>query len=258
MKFPLAAALASVFLHSSTPAQVPAQVPAQGQRQGGESKPVASAAWPQFRGTQASGVADGTPLPAAWDVGKNQGVRWRTAIPGLSHSSTIVAGDRVFVATAAAKGAAAELKIGLYGAGDSAKDMVEHTFQLWCLDLADGRPLWVRTAARGVPKFARHTKATHVDSTPATDGKHVIAVFGSEGMFCYSVAGDLRWHVDLGELDIGPHDSLDLHWGYASSPVIAHGLVIVQADVKKDPYLAAWDITTGKPVWRVARDDTTS
>ena len=65
---------------------------------------------------------------------------------------------------------------------------------------------------------------------------------------CYSVTGDLKWHVDLGELDVGPHNSMDLHWGYASSPVIADGKVIVQADVKKDPFLAAWDVASGKPV----------
>jgi outer membrane protein assembly factor BamB len=214
--------------------------------------------WPQFRGIAASGVADGRALPGEWDVAKNKGVRWRTAIPGLSHSSPIVSGNRVFVTTAVAKGGDASLKVGLYGAGESAKDMVEHTFQLWCLDLAEGRPLWVRTATRVVPKFARHTKATHVDSTPVTDGKNVIAMFGSQGMFCYSTDGDLRWKVDLGELDVGPHNDRDLHWGYASSPVIGYGKVIVQADVKKDPYLGAWDVATGKPAWRVARDDTTS
>lgn len=222
-----------------------------------QSKP-ASVDWPQFRGPQAAGVDDSHTLPGEWDVTKNEGVRWRTAIPGLSHSSPIVVGDRVFVATAVAKGGDAELKIGLYGAGDSAKDMVEHTFQLWCLDLQEGRPLWVRTAARVVPKFARHTKATHADSTPVSDGEHVIAVFGAQGMFCYTVDGEFCWQVDLGDLDVGPHDSVDLHWGYASSPVIAAGKVIVQVDIKKDPYLAAMDVSTGKTLWKVARDDTTS
>ena len=226
----------------------------------GEAKHPATvvAAWPQFRGEQASGVAEGKPLPSEWNVPKGEGLRWKTAIPGLAHASPIVAGRRVFVATAVAKGEQAELKIGLYGAGDSAKDMVEHSFQLWCLDLEDGRPLWMRTAVRCVPKFARHTKATHVDSTPVTDGKRVVAIFGSQGMYCYSVDGDLLWKRDLGDLDVGPYNSMDLHWGYASSPVIAEGKVIVQADVKKDPFLAAFDVTTGKPVWRVARDDTTS
>ncbi|MGK0202665.1 MAG: outer membrane protein assembly factor BamB [Planctomycetota bacterium] len=214
--------------------------------------------WPQFRGAQAAGVADQKPLPESWDVPAGKGLRWRTAVPGLSHASAIVAGDRVFIATAVAKGKDASLKIGAYGAGDSAEDMVEHSFQLWCLRLDDGRVDWVRTAVRCVPKFARHTKATHADPTPVTDGKHVIAVFGAQGMFCYTVAGELAWKVDLGELDVGPHDSPDLHWGYASSPTIADGLVIVQADVKTKPYLAAWHIDTGKLAWRVDRDDTTS
>lgn len=216
------------------------------------------ASWPQFRGTQAAGVADQEPLPASWDLPNDKGLKWRTAIPGLSHSSAIVSGDRIFVTTAVAVGGNASLKIGAYGAGDSAEDMVEHTFQVWSLNRADGRVDWVRTAVRCVPKFARHTKATHCDPTPVTDGKHVIAVFGAQGMFCYSVEGELQWQVDLGELDVGPHDSMDLHWGYASSPVISDGRVIIQADVKEDPYLAAWDVATGKPAWRVARDDTTS
>lgn len=224
-------------------------VPAQG------ADPARDTDWPQFRGRQAAGVADTHPLPLKWNVAKAQGVSWRTKIPGLSHASPIVAGRRVFVATAVAKGADAELKLGLYGAGESAQDMVEHSFQLWCLDLDDGRPLWMRTAARTVPKFARHTKATHADPTPVTDGAHVVAVFGAQGMFCYSIEGDLRWSCKLGDLDVGPHNSMDLHWGFASSPVIAEGKVIVQADIKKDPYLAAWDIHTGKLLWRVARDD---
>jgi outer membrane protein assembly factor BamB len=218
----------------------------------------AHAQWPQFRGEQAAGVADDMPLLAKWDVAKGEGVRWKTKIPGLAHASPIVWGKRVYVATAVPEGGETELKIGLYGAGDSADDMVEHAFQLFCLDLDEGTVLWERTAVRTVPKFARHTKATHVDSTPATDGEHVVAIFGSQGMFCYGMDGDLRWSVDLGELDVGPHNGMELHWGYASSPVIADGKVIVQADVKKDPYLAAFDIETGEEVWRVARDDTTS
>lgn len=214
--------------------------------------------WPQFRGAQAAGVDDTHPLPDSWDVRQGKGLRWKTPVPGLSHASPVVWGDKVFIATAVAKGAEASLKIGRYGAGDSAEDMVEHSFQLWCLRLDDGRVEWVRTAVRGVPKFARHTKATHADPTPVTDGRHVIAVFGAQGMFCYTLDGELEWQVDLGDLDVGPHDSMDLHWGYASSPVIHAGKVIVQADVKKEPYLAAWHVDTGELAWRVARDDTTS
>lgn len=218
----------------------------------------AQVAWPQFRGTQASGVSDDRPLPATFDLETSENIAWRTDVPGIAHASPIVAGDRVFVATAVPTAGDSELKIGLYGAGDSADDLVEHLFQLWCLDLSTGRPLWVRTAHRGVPQFARHTKATHANSTPATDGERVVVVFGSEGMFCYSTDGELEWSTSLGELDVGPHNGDDLEWGYASSPVIADGKVLIQADVKKDPRLAAYDLATGDVVWQTPRDDTTS
>lgn len=46
--------------------------------------------WPSFRGPNASGVAEGSKPPTTWDVEKAQNVLWRTAIPGLSHSSPIV------------------------------------------------------------------------------------------------------------------------------------------------------------------------
>ena len=214
--------------------------------------------WPQFRGVQASGVSDGHALPDQFDVATGENVRWRTPVPGLSHASPVVWGDRCFVVTAVKQGGDASLKIGRYGDGDSADDLVEHTFQVWCLRLEDGRVDWVRTATRCVPRFARHTKATHADPTPVTDGRHVVAVFGAQGMFCYTVDGEVVWQKDLGALDVGPHDSMDLHWGYASSPTIAGGLVIVQADVKEDPFLAAWRVDTGELAWRVKRDDTTS
>ncbi|MEM7201795.1 MAG: PQQ-binding-like beta-propeller repeat protein [Planctomycetota bacterium] len=213
--------------------------------------------WPQFRGIQASGVGDGTPLPSEWNVAEDRGVRWRTAVPGLSHASPIVWGNRIFVATAVPSEGDPELKIGLYGAGDSADDMVEHSFELWCLSLERGDVLWRQTAAKAVPRFKRHTKASHANATPVTDGESVVVLFGSQGLFCYDVDGTLRWQAEVGDLDVGPHDSLDLEWGFASSPVIAGNRVIVQADIKNDPYLAAWDLTTGEQAWRTSRDDLT-
>ncbi len=217
--------------------------------------PVAAQEWPQFRGAQASGIGDGHRLPRNFDVGKNENVRWRTPIPGLSHASPVVAGNRVFVVSAIATDHDPELKIGLYGAGDSADDMVEHEFALFCLNRRTGAIEWRRTAVRGQPAFARHTKATHANSTPVTDGERVCALFATGGLYCYSVEGELLWNTDLGALDVGPHDSMDLHWGFASSPIIAGGLVIVQADVKQAPFLAAFDLQTGAERWRVARDD---
>jgi outer membrane protein assembly factor BamB len=101
----------------------------------------------------------------------------------------------------------------------------------------------------------RHPKSTHASPTPATDGKHVIASFGSEGLFAYDLNGNLIWRKDFGVLDAGYYVVPDAQWGFASSPVIHDGVVIVQADVQKNSFLGAFDVHTGKELWRMPRND---
>ncbi|MEM1450631.1 MAG: PQQ-binding-like beta-propeller repeat protein [Planctomycetota bacterium] len=207
--------------------------------------------WPQFRGPGASGVRDGAPLPIEFDE-----PTWRTEVPGLSHASPVIADGRVFIATAIPKGKEASLKVGLYGDGDSADDLVETQFRLLALDEETGKILWDVLADEAIPPFGRHTKATQANSTPAVSGNLVVALFGSSGLFCFDTkSGEKRWHVDLGPLDCGPWNVTDLEWGFASSPIVVDGLVVVQADVKTKPFLAAFDLETGEEKWRVARDD---
>ena len=96
--------------------------------------PASAQNWPQFRGPQASGVADGATPPVAWTA-----PRWKTPIPGLGHSSPIVWGDRVFVATAVSSQGSAPLRLGLYGDGDSANDVAEQSWNLYCLTSAPAK-----------------------------------------------------------------------------------------------------------------------
>ena len=207
--------------------------------------------WPQFRGPAASGVRDGAALPDAFDQ-----ATWRRVVPGLSHASPVIADGRVFIATAVPVGLDPELKVGLYGDGDSAEDLVETEFRLLALDESSGEVLWDVLAVKAVPRFGRHTKATQANSTPAVSGDAVVALFGSEGLFCMDAkTGAKRWHVDLGPLDCGPYSTTTLQWGFASSPIIVNDSVIVQADVKSEPFLAAYDLSSGEQRWRVARDD---
>jgi outer membrane protein assembly factor BamB len=207
--------------------------------------------WPQFRGPGACGVRDGGELPL--ELGAPA---WKVAVPGLAHASPVVLGGRVFVATAVPAGLDPELKVGLYGAGDSAEDLVETEFRLMAFDLASGEKVWDTLAAKAVPRFGRHTKATQVNSTPAAEDGLVVAVLGTEGLFCFDAKdGKVKWRVDLGPLDCGPWQATDLHWGYASSPVVQDGKVAVQVDVVGDSYLALFELATGKELWRVARDD---
>lgn len=214
--------------------------------------PVVADDWPQFRGTQASGVDASHPAPTTWNVSSGEGIRWQTPIPGLAHSSPIVWGDRVYVATAT-KAGESELKVGLYGDIAPVVEKEPHLWRLLALDKETGKILWESTAHEGVPRAQRHPKSSHCNSTPATDGRRIVAIMGSEGLFCFEADGKLAWKKDLGPMDSGYFMVPTAQWGFASSPVIHDGKVIVQCDVQKDPFLAVFDLADGKELWRTAR-----
>jgi outer membrane protein assembly factor BamB len=134
-------------------------------------------------------------------------------------------------------------------------DEGEHLFQVLCVDRADGKVLWTQTAFDGEPAFPRHPKGSFAASTPATDGKHVVAFFGTEGLFCYDPQGKLLWSRTFGDLDAGWYMQKDASWGFSASPVIHAGVVYLQVDVQQGSFVAALDADTGKDVWRVPRSD---
>ena len=211
--------------------------------------------WPMFRGPAASGVADGQKLPDAWDGPKKSNIRWVTPIPGLAHSSPIVAGERIFVTTAVSSRGNATFKPGLYGEGTASEDLSVHKWQVLCIDRNTGKVLWTRTAYEGTPKEKRHIKSTYASSTPATDGRIVVALFGSQGLYTFDYSGKQLWSADLGRIDAGAYDSPDYEWGTASSPVIHGNAVIVQVDQQKNSYIAAFDVKSGKRLWKTERDE---
>jgi outer membrane protein assembly factor BamB len=217
--------------------------------------PPARGAWPSFRGTDAIGIADGQNLPDTWDVKAGTNILWRTPIPGLAHSSPIVWGDRVFVTSAISQSPNATFKPGLYGDGDASEDRSPHRWMVYAIDRRSGKMVWERTAAEGVPLNKRHIKSTYASASPATDGRIVVAWFGSQGVHAYDVDGTFRWKVDLGRVDMGAYDIPTFEWGPASSPIIWNNLVIVQCDTQADSFLLALDALTGQTVWKTDRDE---
>jgi outer membrane protein assembly factor BamB len=123
------------------------------------------------------------------------------------------------------------------------------------LDRRSGKVLWERTAYEGEPKEKRHIKATYANATPATDGRYVVAFFGSQGLYAYDLAGNLKWKRDLGRLDAGAYDAPDYEWGTASSPILHRDLVIVQCDQQKGSFLTALRLEDGETAWRTDRDE---
>jgi outer membrane protein assembly factor BamB len=185
----------------------------------------------------------------------NKNVKWRVEVPGLSHSSPVVWGQQICTASAISGQPNPELKVGLYGDITSVVDTTEHQWLVMCFDKATGKLLWQRTAHKGVPQVKRHFKSTHASSTLATDGRYILAFFGSEGLYAYDMKGTLMWKKDFGLLDSGFFMVPEAQWGFASSPIIYENRVIVQADVQKGSFVAALEVSTGKELWRTPRAD---
>ena len=211
--------------------------------------------WPTFRGPNASGIAEGFPSPTKWNVPAGENVKWKTPIAGLGHSSPVIWGNNIFITTAKGEQTNTKLKVGLYGDIKSVEDDTPHQWTVYCLNKQTGKILWEQVAYTGIPKIKRHPKSTHASSTPATDGKNVVVMFGSEGLYCYDMKGKLRWKKDLGLLDSGFFMVPAAQWGFASSPIIFEDKVFLQCDVQKGSFVAAFSINDGREIWRTPRQD---
>ena len=208
--------------------------------------------WPAFRGKGATGLASGFATATKWDVTdpSDKAIRWRTELPGLGHSCPVVVGDRIIVATAVPENGESELQIGRNGNIDAANDSGKQSWLLLCYDKNSGDEIWQQTVCEGVPKTTRHTKATHANTTVAVDGDNVVAFFGSEGLYCYSLEGELKWKMDLGIVNISKYGT---GWGYASSPAVLDGHIVLVCDDPLNPYVVALKLEDGEEIWRRSR-----
>ncbi|MDG1895649.1 MAG: PQQ-binding-like beta-propeller repeat protein [Fuerstiella sp.] len=212
--------------------------------------------WPVFRGPGNAGVADGFPVRSGWNAnpqaGDIEGVQWQAEVPGLSHSSPVVVGNRIFLTTAIASEGKAPLKVGRGGRPDAADDNGEQSWVVLCYDKSTGAELWRQTAHKGRPRATRHIKATHANTSVSVAGNDVLAFFGSEGLHCYDLDGTLTWRRDLGTINISKYG---IGWGYASSPAIHKDRVAIVCDDPDDPFVAVLSLTDGEELWRVSRKD---
>lgn len=126
---------------------------------------------------------------------------------------------------------------------------------VYCIDKNNGDVKWTQMAHRGVPKTKRHTKASHANPTPATNGEYIVAFFGSEGLYCYDFEGKLIWEKEFGRMNAGPHNAPDSEWGFASSPIIHEDKVFVQCDFLGDCFLACYELKTGDEIWLTPREE---
>jgi outer membrane protein assembly factor BamB len=178
--------------------------------------------WPQFRGAGGRAAApDGQKYPA--EIGPETNVLWKTPLPP-GHSSPVVHGDRIYLT--------------------AVKDKKQ--LLTLALDRRTGGILWQKKAPhKALEKI--HAIGSYAQPSCATDGTHVVSLFGSAGLFCYDAAGKELWHVAM-----GPFKN---EFGAGSSPLLIDGRLILNQDHDSDSFLTALDIKTGKPLWRTDRSE---
>jgi outer membrane protein assembly factor BamB len=211
--------------------------------------------WPGYRGFMASGVLDNAGLPDSFDFQKMTNVRWKKEIPGLGLSSPVIWGDKLFLTSAISKADDQGIKTGIYGDGMPVADSSVHDWKVYCIDKNTGKMIWERTAFTGIPKIRRHPKSTHANASVATDGKYAVAFFGSEGLYCYDYEGNLVWKKNFGILKSVAYNYNAAEWEFASSPIIYNGVLVIQCDVLENSFIAAYDLKSGRELWKTNRDE---
>ena len=196
--------------------------------------------WPHWRGDQGNGVSQSATPPTEWSDTKN--VKWKVAIPGRGSGSPVIWENRVFVVTAVPEGPAA---------GGRRGNLPSLSFKLMCFDRASGEPVWEKTAVTSKPHEGTHSTNGFASASPCTDGEHVYAHFGSRGLFCYTMDGELKWKKEFGQM------RTRATFGEGSSPTIAGDLIVVPWDHEGQSYLFALNKLTGKEVWKTSRDEPT-
>jgi outer membrane protein assembly factor BamB len=211
--------------------------------------------WPQYRGYMSSGVLDKAGLPATFDLANMVNVKWKTEIPGLGLSSPVIWGNNLFITTAVSTADKVGFKPGIYGDISPVQDSSVHEWKVYCIDKNTGKVIWEKTSCRGIPKMKRHPKSTHANTSVATNGKYVVAFFGSEGLYCYDMKGNLQWQKNFGVLKSVFFMVKSAEWEFASSPIIHNGVLVIQCDVLENSFVAAYEVSSGKELWKTKRDE---
>lgn len=220
--------------------------------------------WAQWRGPLANGVApEGSP-PTEWSESEN--VRWKFKLPGMSHASPIVWGDHVFVQSAIKtdKPANQATPEGEKESDDDSGDERRgrgmrgaqitryYRFVIQAIDRKTGKTAWERTLREEVPHEAGHPDASQASGSPITDGEHLYAYFGSRGLFCLTMNGEIVWEKNLGRM------TTRNNFGEGGSPALHGEMLIVNWDHEGDSFIATFNKRTGEELWRKSRDEVTS
>lgn len=208
--------------------------------------------WHQFRGPEASGVSRTAKPCLNWSESEN--VQWKVAIDGQGTSTPIVWGNQVILLTTIPTN---EKDESIPDPEDQPKtnffDIKQpnrvHEFAVLSLDRNSGKELWRQVVNSKIPHEGAHQDNDFASGTPVTDGERLYCWFGSAGLYCLDLQGNLIWQRDLGEVKIG--SSL----GEGCSPVLHEDKLIIVRDNKDASRISVLEAETGQTIWEKDRDE---
>ena len=207
--------------------------------------------WGQWRGPLATGFAPAANPPTEWSETKN--MCWKTPLPGLGHSSPVVWDNYIYLTSAVPQGEKLPVPEQPLGAHNNLDPFHKLRFTVLAINRHTGKITWQSIVHTAQPHQSAHESATWASNSPVTDGRHVIAPFGSAGLYCLNAKnGTLIWKKDLGNMQV-KHGH-----GEGASPVLHGNTVVINWDHEGDSFAVALDKRTGKELWRNARNEPTS
>jgi len=207
--------------------------------------------WPEWRGLYNSGAVSGGNTPVEFSETKN--IKWKIEIAGKGHATPIIWGDQMIIQTAVPT----DKKIEKTDAGQASQmapnqtDLV-HQFTVVSVDKNSGKINWKTVVKEELPEERTHELSSWASNSPCTDGENIYAYFGSRGLFCLDMKGNVKWERDFGQMEIVAS------FGEGSSPVVFKDKIFVQWDHQQKSYLYALDKKTGKEAWTADREEITS
>jgi outer membrane protein assembly factor BamB len=202
--------------------------------------------WLSWRGPTADGrAADTASPPIRWN--QNENIAWVTDLPGEGSSTPIVVGEQIFLLTAIKTDRKSTTPVVKDERAKTVPEELFYEFVLLCIDRKSGKIIWQKTVTEEVPHEGKHETNTYAAGSPISDGERLYFSFGSRGIFCYSLAGDLIWKVNLGQMRTRNG------WGEAITPALTQSSVIINWDQEENSYIIALDKTTGQANWKIDR-----
>jgi outer membrane protein assembly factor BamB len=211
--------------------------------------------WPQWRGPTWTGVAENSNPPTNWSESEN--LAWKVPIAGRGHGTPVIWRDRIFLQTAIELDKELPVPDVLpegtpnvkLNPGESVASWKAQQFAVICLDRDTGAELWTRVLHEAMPHQGHHLKGCFASQSAITDGKRVYCYFGSYGLYCLDMQGEIVWQRDPRPL------AMEAGLGEGGSPALYGDTLILVEDHELQSTITAIDTRTGKQLWQQNREE---